>query len=149
LFRSSPFAANSSPLMARRSHLHQGAVMMPKQSYKDLVVWQKAMDVTVGVYQLTAGFPKHELYGLTSQMRRAAASIPANIAEGRARKGEAEFGQFLYIAAGSLAELETYLDLTSRLGYADEAALAPLSAAVDELDKILYGLIRALRTSRT
>jgi four helix bundle protein len=85
--------------------------------YKDLIVWQKAMDLTEMVYQATKAFPREELYGLTNQVRRAAVSIPSNIAEGQARQSTAEFRNFLSLARGSLAEVETQLMIAQRLGY--------------------------------
>lgn len=83
--------------------------MNKSQSYKDLIVWQKAIDFATWIYGMTSGFPKEEIYGIVSQMRRAAVSVPSNIAEGQARRHKAEFVQFLSIAKGSLAELETQL----------------------------------------
>ena len=87
----------------------------PIKSHRDLIVWQKAMDLVVLIYKATEAFPKHELYGLTSQLRRAAASIPANIAEGQGRRSKPEFCQFLGNARGSLLELDTHLELALRL----------------------------------
>ena len=91
------------------------------KSYRDLDVWRLGMDLAEAVYQCTSSFPKHELFGLTAQMRRAAVSIPSNIAEGRARSSTKELLHFLAIARGSLAELETQFELALRLGYADSA----------------------------
>ena len=85
------------------------------KSYRDLVVWQKAMDLVTAIYRITAGFPRDEIYGLTSQLRRAAVSIPSDIAEGRF--GSAEFRRFLWLANGSLMELETQLLIAERLKY--------------------------------
>ena len=87
------------------------------KGYKDLEVWQKAMDLVVMCYQATKDFPKSEVYGLASQLQRAAVSIPANIAEGRSRKHSKEFVQHLSIAYGSLAELETHIQIARRLNY--------------------------------
>ena len=86
-------------------------------SYKDLVVWQKAIDLTIEIYSLTNLFPKEEMYGLVSQIRRSAVSIPSNIAEGQARKYHQQFSHFLSIAQGSLAELETQIIIAIKLGY--------------------------------
>lgn len=86
-------------------------------SYKDLVVWQKAIDLTIEIYSLTNLFPKEEMYGLVSQIRRSAVSIPSNIAEGQARKYHQQFSHFLSIAQGSLAELETHIIIAMKLGY--------------------------------
>ncbi len=86
-------------------------------NYKELKVWQKSMDLVEIVYKFTTAFPKEEMYGLTSQLRRASLSVPVNIAEGHARNTTGEFLQFLGIAKGSLAELETLLELSQRLNY--------------------------------
>lgn len=90
------------------------------QSHKDLKVWKEAMDLVVTVYKLTEKFPKHEQFSLTSQMRRASVSIPSNISEGAGRKSNREFMRFLYISLGSLAELETQLEIAERLKYVSE-----------------------------
>ena len=87
------------------------------KSHKDLKVWQESMTLVVQIYKISEDFPKHEVYGLTSQIRRAAVSIPSNIAEGAGRKGENEFTRFLYIALGSLSEVETQLEISQRLNY--------------------------------
>ena len=86
-------------------------------NYRDLIVWQKAMDLVQAVYKITAGFPKEELYGLTSQLRRAAVSIPSNIAEGQGRRTTGDFQRFLAIANGSLREVETQILIAKRLNY--------------------------------
>jgi len=91
--------------------------------YKELKIWQRGMHLTKSVYQLTAGFPSDERFGLTAQMRRAAVSAPSNIAEGQARSGTREFLQFLSYASGSLAELETQLLLGASLGYCSAAQI--------------------------
>ncbi|MEA3403666.1 MAG: four helix bundle protein [Armatimonadota bacterium] len=116
-----------------------------KDSFRDLTVWQRAVDVAGDVYRLTETYPKRETYGLTSQMRRCAASIPANIAEGRGRHGDGDFLRFLYIAAGSLAELETFVELSRRLDYATNDELAPLERSVEEVGRMLQGLICTVR----
>ncbi len=95
-------------------------------SYRELDVWQKAMDLVVACYEASGDFPNYEIYGLTSQLRRAAVSVPANIAEGRGRQHTAEFIQHLSIATGSLAELETHIEIAQRLGYIDSAILENL-----------------------
>jgi four helix bundle protein len=87
------------------------------RTHKDLLVWQKAVDLVLDVYKITQSFPKEEGYGLTSQIRRAAISVPSNLAEGAARQTKKEFQQFIYIAMGSVAELETQLIIADRLGY--------------------------------
>jgi four helix bundle protein len=90
------------------------------KSYRDLVAWQKAMDLVTAIYEATASFPKEELFGLTSQLRRAAVSIPSNIAEGQGRDGVAEFRHFLRQASGSLMELETQVMIAARLCYVSQ-----------------------------
>ena len=87
------------------------------QSHKDLKVWQESMTLVTEIYKISEDFPKHEIYGLTSQIRRAAVSIASNIAEGAGRKGNKEFSRFLYIALGSLSEVETQLEISQRLNY--------------------------------
>ena len=96
------------------------------QHFKDLVVWQKAMDLVTEIYKLTDSFPKREVYSLTDQIRRAAVSVPSNIAEGQAHYSRPEFRHYLRHSAGSLAELETQLLLAERLGYADHSSTESL-----------------------
>lgn len=105
--------------------------------HRELIVWQKAMDLVVGVYRLTHSFPLTEQYGLTSQMRRAALSIPSNIAEGRRRNSEGDYQRFLSIAFGSGAELETQLDIAERLGFGDTRLLTEQKRSLDEVMRIL------------
>ena len=114
---------------------------MQVRSYKDLIVWQKAMDLVEMVYQVTKSFPKEELYGLTSQVRRAAISIPSNIAEGHARNSTAEYKNFLSIARGSLAEVETQLLIARRLGYINAEKLDQLISLQMEVNKMTNALI--------
>ena len=113
------------------------------KTHKDLNVWKEAMDLTAAVYLLTRSFPKEELYGLVSQMRRAAVSVPSNIAEGAARGSPREFIQFLYISLGSLAELETQFLLSKRLGFVENSEM---DGDIERIRKMLFGLIRNLRT---
>lgn len=112
------------------------------QSYRDLRVWQSAMDLAVVAYRLTSGFPKDELFGLTSQIRRAATSVAANIAEGYGRQNKGSYIQFLRIAQGSLKELETHLILSERMCKADAAE--PLLQRCDDIGRMLVGLTRSL-----
>lgn len=114
------------------------------KGYKDLIVWQKAMDLVPAVYRLARKLPREETYGLTSQIRRAAVSIPANIAEGQARRHRAEFNQHLGIARGSLAELDTLLILAVQLGNLEEADVDLLGPAMIEIRRLLQGLIQSL-----
>ena len=112
--------------------------------YRDLLVWQSAMQIAEDVYRLTEQLPKHELYSLTSQLRRAAVSIPSNIAEGHGRNSPKEFNHFLGIALGSLAELETQLLLAERLQYLEEMQLTSVLKMADETSKMLKGLKKSL-----
>ncbi len=114
------------------------------KSHRDLIVWQKAMDLTVRVYHLTKSFPREETYGLTSQIRRASASIPANIAEGQGRRLSKEFQQFLANARGSLLELDTHLELSFRIGYLSKENHNELKDKINEGGRILNGLMRSL-----
>ena len=117
-------------------------------SYKDLLVWQKSLVLTVGIYELTKKFPHEEIYGLTSQMRRAAASIPANIAEGSTRGYLKGYINFLSIAYGSGAELETFLTIAKKLKYISEEELNEPTQRLDEIMRMLNGLIRKLKVKR-
>ena len=112
-------------------------------THKDLDVWKKAMDLAAQAYSLTARFPKEELYGLTSQMRRSAVSIPSNIAEGAARNSNKEFIQFLYVALGSFSEIETQLLLATRLKLINEPLLFD---NIESIRKMLLGLIKFLKS---
>ena len=114
------------------------------KSHRDLIVWRKAMDLVVLVYKATESFPKHELYGLTSQIRRAASSIPANIAEGQGRRSKTEFRQFLGNARGSLLELDTHLELALRLNYLTTSQHDRIHRDLEEVGRILNGLLRSL-----
>ncbi|MBX3567836.1 MAG: four helix bundle protein [Rhizobiaceae bacterium] len=114
------------------------------ESYRDLIVWQQAMDLAVSIYAETRTWPKDELYGLTSQVRRAATSIPANIAEGYGRENHGSYQQFLRIAQGSLKELETHLIVAVRVGIADQTKVEPLMAMSESVGKLLRLLILKL-----
>jgi len=113
-------------------------------SYKDLTVWQKSVELVVEVYRLTKLYPKEELYGLVSQTRRGAISIPANIAEGYARKHRQEYIQFIRIAFASGAELETLLFLAEKLGFVTDIDVAKPKDLLDSVMKMLNRLINAL-----
>ena len=115
------------------------------QHFKDLVAWQKAMDLVTEVYKATDNFPKREVYSLTDQIRRAAVSIPSNIAEGQAHYNRGEFLHFLRHAAGSLAEVETQLLVAERLGYVDHPLAEELFERIHEVGRVLSGLIASLR----
>jgi four helix bundle protein len=120
---------------------------VPTNSYQKLVVWQKAIEFVECVYGATRGWPKDEVYGLTNQIRRAAVSIPANIAEGQGRGGTREPLHFATIANGSLYEVETHLVIARRLQYLDTATYDTLSSQVSEVGRLLHGLMRGLRAS--
>jgi four helix bundle protein len=109
-------------------------------SYQDLIVWQKSMDLVERVYRMTRAFPKEELYGLTSQIRRAAVSVPSNIAEGQARRSTAEFLSFLSIAQGSRAEVETQTLIALRLRYVSRDQIEEILSVLDEISRMLNAL---------
>ena len=113
-------------------------------SYRDLIVWQQALDLAVAVYDLTRTWPRDEIYGLTAQVRRAANSVPANIAEGYGRESRGSYQQFLRIAQGSLKELETHLMIAQRVGVAADQAVTPLLERSESIGKLLRLLIRKL-----
>jgi len=115
------------------------------QGYRDLMVWQKSMDLVLAIYRITGGFPKNELYGLVSQMQRAAVSIPSNIAEGHGLKQTQAYLRHLAIAGGSLAELETQLEIATRLGYLAERD-KELNQQANEVGRMLAGLRRSLKS---
>ena len=121
-----------------------GSNLTSIRSYRDLKVWQKSMDLTVRTYEITRGFPSEERYGLTSQMRRSAASVPANIAEGRERRSTGEFLQFMGIARGSLAELETFLTLSERLRLIRSEIGDSLMGECAEINRMLESLMHSL-----
>ena len=115
------------------------------KSYRDLLVWQRAIELVVLVYRLSAEFPRDEIYGLTAQIRRASVSVPSNIAEGYGRATRKEYVQFLSIAQGSLKELETQAILAERLSYATSEQVERLLSDSERLGKMLGSLIRSLR----
>ena len=120
---------------------------MPTKSHRDLIVWQKAMDMAVQIYKLTEEFPPAEKYGLTSQITRSAASVPANIAEGNARSTNKDYANFLTIAEGSLMETETFLMLAIRLKYLTSDQADSTLSLITEISKMLTTLrTRILRT---
>lgn len=119
------------------------------KSYEELVVWQKSMNFVAAIYDATRGFPKEELYGLTSQLRRAAVSIPSNIAEGQSRRTPGEFLQSASCASGSLAECQTQIFLAERLGHLSPSDRETLILETREIGRLLGGLIRSLENSRS
>lgn len=119
---------------------------MKTSDYKKLKVWEKSMDLAVSVYGFTKGFPKEEIYVLTSQIRRCAVSIPSNIAEGHGRNSKKEFYHFLTISRGSIAELETQVILSYRLNYISDELYDKISENISEIDKMITGLMKYLTT---
>lgn len=114
------------------------------KSYRDLIAWQKGIGLVAEVYRVTRAFPKEEQYGLTSQLRRAAVSVPSNIAEGQGRKSNGEFRRFLHNAAGSLMEVETQLTIAGVLQFMAQPQVDELLARTSELGRILNGLINSM-----
>lgn len=117
------------------------------QAYRDLHVWQRAMQLTTSIYRLTQGFPKEEQFGLTNQIRRSAVSIPSNIAEGQGRSSKKEFCQFLSIARGSNNELRTQLEIARNLNFGDQQSIAEAEKLTEEISKMLFSLIETLKMS--
>jgi four helix bundle protein len=122
---------------------------MPINSYKELLVWQKAIELSKEVYILTDQFPKEEIFGITSQMRRSSISIPSNIAEGRHRKTKKDFIQFLHIALGSGAELETQIEIAKILPKTKNLDFSKVSSLLSDTMKMLHGMINALNKAES
>ncbi len=118
-------------------------------SYKDLIVWQRAVELVVEIYKLTEDFPKEEIYGLTAQMRRSAVSIPSNIAEGRFRGTKKDYSQFLRIAYGSGAELETQIEIAKRLPKTKDMDYLKAGSLLEETMKMLNVIIRKFNPNET
>ena len=114
-------------------------------NYKELKIWQRAMELATQVYKETKGFPKEELFGLTLQIRRSVVSISSNIAEGAGRNSDKEFANFLSISYGSLCELETQVQFALNLGYAENTTIIPLMKEMEELQKMIYTMIKKLK----
>lgn len=114
-------------------------------NHKDLEVWKKSVVLARDVYEVTKGFPRDELFGLTSQMKRASVSIASNLAEGAARKGQQEFLQFLYIAIGSASELDTQIEIAKVIAIGDAVALNKLQQSTDTVKAMLYGLTKSIK----
>jgi four helix bundle protein len=117
------------------------------RSFKELIVWQRSIELTLEIYRLTKTFPREEVFGLTSQLRRAAVSIASNIAEGQSRGTTGEFRQFLGIARGSAAEVDTQLTIVRGLMMADEIAIAKCDSLCAEVGKMLNALLNSLKSS--
>lgn len=122
--------------------------MATRSSYRDLRIWQEAIHLALTVYRATLSFPKHELYGLTSQMRRAAVSIPSNIAKGKGRGSDGDFGRFLFQARGSLLELQTQIVIARGLEYLSQEQTTSLTDETDALGRGLNGLIQGVRPQK-
>ena len=114
------------------------------KSHKDLNVWQKSMELVLDIYKTTNSFPKEEIYGLTNQIRRAAVSIPSNIAEGSARNHDKELTQFLYISLGSCAEIETQIILSKDLQYINLETYDKIDKSIKDIRNMLIGLIKSV-----
>lgn len=115
---------------------------MAIKSYKDLLIWKRSVDLTVEIYKLTGNFPKHELFGLTNQMRRASASVPANISEGWIRNGTKSRLHFLNIATASLSELESFLIISEKLQFVTSEQNQPLINEINEIGKMIGAICR-------
>jgi four helix bundle protein len=120
--------------------------MSALRSYRDLEVWRRSIDLVEAIYRASSAWPSDERFGLTGQVRRAAVSVPANVAEGAARQGTREFLQFLGVAKGSLAEVETHLILAERLEYLAAQKSETLLASAAEIGRMLSGLTKSLRS---
>ena len=114
------------------------------KTFRDLTIWQKSLELVIEIYRVTKGFPKEETYGLVSQMRRAAISIPSNVAEGFRRFHNKEYKQFLYISAGSCGELETQITIARKLDYIDEKQESVLLEKLDHIGRMISSLIKKL-----
>ena len=114
------------------------------KSYRDLNVWQKSIDLVEEIYKLSQEFPREELYGLTSQLRRSAVSVPSNIAEGQERRKSGDYKRFLHIALGSLAEAHTQLIIANRLNYLQKEELVKLEDHIGQIQRMTHSLIKNL-----
>ena len=121
------------------------AVNAAVHSFRDLIVWQKSITMAVSVYKLTQGFPREELYGLTSQMRRATVSVASNTAEGHGRLNTGEYRQFLGVARGSNFELQTQLEIARALGVGNSKSLDEADGLSHEIGKMIYGILESIK----
>jgi four helix bundle protein len=140
------FGGQSTNRSLLAAHRNEAVSMSTVKSFRELEVWQKAVKLAVEVYRVSKQFPRDERFGLTNQIRRASTSIPANIAEGSERDGTKEFLQFLGIASGSLAEVETFLLLAMELQMLPQPDYQALSMKAGEVGRLLNGLKRSLRS---
>lgn len=118
------------------------------RGFKDLIVWQRSVALAVEIYRITKEFPREEIYGITSQIRRASVSIPSNLAEGHARNTKLQFASFIDIALGSAAELETQLTISLQIGYLKQADYDKLVSELTEITRMLYGLLNRVQPDR-
>ncbi len=118
---------------------------MSERSHTKLEVWKRSIKLVISIYKLTAQYPQEEKYGLVNQMRRAVISIPTNIAEGAARKTTKEYIQFLYVSRGSLSEIDTQLEISLQLGYINSENYTRIIEEVNEIGRMLSGLIKVLK----
>ena len=123
--------------------------MSEVKSFRDLLIWQKGVELVKDIYSLTAGFPRNEIYGLSSQMQKAAVSVPSNIAEGFRRSHKKEYAQFLSIALGSLGELETQVEISKKLGYLGESVYQKTITDIEILCKMIQSLLKKVRVAFT
>jgi four helix bundle protein len=121
----------------------------PVRSYRDLLIWKKGIELVKVVYLLTRKFPDHETYGLTSQLRRSVVSIPSNIAEGQGRQHTKDFRQFLHVALGSTAEVDTQIVIAHQLDYISAQEAADIENRIGEIRRMTYALIKKLPKSRS
>lgn len=118
-------------------------------SYREMKVWQRAIELSIAIYKLTSEFPKDELYGLTSQMRRCTVSVASNIAEGYGRSSKGEFRQFLGMARGSILELQTQLVIAGRLGFGECLQFETADGLADEVGKMLWALLKSVEAKKS
>jgi four helix bundle protein len=143
-----PVAARPEGVKERRDEGVNGTNgAMRRQGYQDLVAWQKGMDLVLAVYSATRVWPREELFGLTSQVRRAAVAIPSNLAEGHGRTGRREFAHHASIAYGSLCELETQLMIAEQLGYGSSQGIEHMMVLIADVRRLTRGLMRSLEVS--
>lgn len=116
--------------------------------FKELIVWQKSINLVTEIYRITEKFPSNEIYGLTSKLRRASVSVPSNIAEGNTGRSKADYLQFLRIARGSCSEIETQIIISKNLGFIDDIIFETLSFNIIEISKMINGLINSLKDSK-
>ena len=117
------------------------------RDFRKIQVWQKSHELTLRLYKVTSAFPREELYGLTSQIRRASASIPANIAEGCGRDTQTELARFVHIASGSASELDYHVLLAHDLGFIDESLCQELETAISEIKRMLHGFEKSVSSN--